>query len=73
MTQMHELCLEDYKFAILDTAFLLHRPGIKRHKDKSKEELRSPHIKKNSMVYAEIMAEMRERFNTNKTNCKEHN
>ncbi len=24
---MHELCLMKYKLAILDTAFLIHRPG----------------------------------------------
>ncbi len=73
MAQMHELCLEGYQFAILDTAFLLHRPGIKKHKNKSKEDLRLPYIKKNSMIYGEIMSEMRDRFNVNKTNCKEHN
>jgi hypothetical protein len=29
MTQMHELCLMGYNLAILDTAFLVHKPGIK--------------------------------------------
>jgi len=73
MTQMHELCLEGYNFAILDTAFLLHRPGIKKHKDKSQEDLRLQFIKQNSLFYAEIMNEMRKRFHTNETRCKEYN
>lgn len=74
MTQMHELCLLGYNFAILDTAFLLHRPGIKKlpsKKDKSGEEWRLPFVSENSMVYQEIMQEMRTKYG-NKTVCKEH-
>nr|XP_053629325.1 beta-1,4-glucuronyltransferase 1-like [Cherax quadricarinatus] len=40
MTQMHELCLRDYNFVILDRAFLVHAPGIKkRNKSKAKMKL----------------------------------
>ncbi|KAL0268584.1 UNVERIFIED_CONTAM: hypothetical protein PYX00_010462 [Menopon gallinae] len=34
MTQMHEMCLQDYRFVILNGAFLVHTPGIKRQRDK---------------------------------------
>ncbi|KAK6619735.1 hypothetical protein RUM43_012495 [Polyplax serrata] len=30
MTQMHEMCLLEYRFVILNGAFLVHVPGIKR-------------------------------------------
>ncbi|XP_069193423.1 beta-1,4-glucuronyltransferase 1 [Procambarus clarkii] len=29
MTQMYVMCLDKYEFHVLDTAFLVHRPGIK--------------------------------------------
>lgn len=31
---MHEMCLQDYRFVILNGAFLVHTPGIKRQRDK---------------------------------------
>ncbi|XP_076046664.1 beta-1,4-glucuronyltransferase 1-like [Oratosquilla oratoria] len=39
MTQMYVLCVLDYEFHILDTAFLVHRPGIKRHKRDKQRDL----------------------------------
>ncbi|XP_046395042.1 beta-1,4-glucuronyltransferase 1-like [Ischnura elegans] len=30
MTQMHQMCLLGYRFVILDRAFLVHTPGVKR-------------------------------------------
>lgn len=29
MTQAHMMCLLDYDFSVLDSVFLVHRPGIK--------------------------------------------
>lgn len=31
---MHEMCLLDYRFVILNGAFLVHTPGMKRKRDK---------------------------------------
>ena len=36
MTQAYLFCLLDYNFAILDNAFLIHKPGIKTKKEKLK-------------------------------------
>lgn len=34
--QMYEMCLLDYRFIILDGAFLVHSPGVKHRKTKEK-------------------------------------
>ncbi|XP_068201093.1 beta-1,4-glucuronyltransferase 1-like isoform X1 [Palaemon carinicauda] len=40
MTQMYILCVRDYEFHILDNAFLVHRPGIKKlHKDTERDKV----------------------------------
>jgi len=38
MEQMYKLCLIDYDFFILDTPFLIHKPGIKTKKDRKNEK-----------------------------------
>ncbi|XP_018014172.2 beta-1,4-glucuronyltransferase 1 [Hyalella azteca] len=39
MTQMYIMCVLDYEFHVLDNAFLVHRPGIKRlRKDRRRDE-----------------------------------
>jgi len=38
MEQMYKLCLMDYDFFILDTPFLIHKPGIKTKVDRKKEK-----------------------------------
>ena len=73
MTQMHELCLLGYELAILDTAFLVHRPGIKELPlpgDRS-ELWRQPYVKENNAIYAAIMTEMKSHYGANKK-CREH-
>ena len=65
MSQMHELCLRDYQLAILDTAFLVHKPGIKRKDAKTpqskSEGWRKPFLKANAKAYKEIMTEFRKK------------
>lgn len=75
MTQMHELCLMNYNLAILDTAFLIHKPGIKEPSQpgqKNSELWRKPYMTKNQEVYDEIMLEMKKVHGV-KSKCKEHN
>lgn len=46
MTQSYALCLLDYDFAVLNAAFLVHRPGIKstkKHKENTTKQ--KAHIK----------------------------
>lgn len=66
MTQMHELCLLDYRFAILDTAFLVHSPGIKKKKTKKSsttdEEWRQSFVQNNQRVYKDIISEFRKKY-----------
>ncbi|XP_069165771.1 beta-1,4-glucuronyltransferase 1 [Procambarus clarkii] len=46
MTQMYALCVKDYEFHILDNAFLVHRPGIKKkQKDSTREAIVSTQTK----------------------------
>ena len=75
MTQMHELCLLGYELAILDTAFLVHRPGIKElpsPADKVKSQLwRQRYVNQNDAIYAVIMTEMKSHYGANKK-CREH-
>lgn len=49
-SQMLEMCLMGYRFVILDGAFLVHWPGIKRNKKQN----RSPHWDKNARQYNAI-------------------
>lgn len=62
--QMHELCLRGYNLVILDRAFLVHAPGIKRRsKTKAKDSAwRDPFVAKNSRIYDKIMEEMQNKF-----------
>lgn len=75
MTQMHELCLMNYDLAILDTAFLIHKPGIKeppKPGQKNSELWRKPYMNKNYEVYDQIMLEMKSAHGVNEK-CKERN
>ncbi|XP_045601926.2 beta-1,4-glucuronyltransferase 1 isoform X2 [Procambarus clarkii] len=73
MTQMHELCLREYSMVILDTAFLVHAPGIKRrNKNKAKDDVwRDPFVAKNAKIYDEIMEEMQKKFGPSEK-CRRH-
>ncbi|XP_071550656.1 beta-1,4-glucuronyltransferase 1-like [Panulirus ornatus] len=73
MTQMHELCLRGYNLVILDRAFLVHAPGIKRrNKNKAKDDAwRDPFVSKNSRIYDQIMEEMQNKFGPSEK-CRRH-
>ncbi|KAF4519650.1 hypothetical protein B566_EDAN004987 [Ephemera danica] len=51
------MCVLDYEFHILNNAFLVHRPGIKRnHKDKE----RDVHVKRTQLIIRQqILPEMK--------------
>ncbi|XP_034944150.1 beta-1,4-glucuronyltransferase 1-like [Chelonus insularis] len=52
MTQGYALCVLDYDFLILDNAFLVHRPGIKRYK---KDPRRDTLTEKTNMIIRKII------------------
>ncbi|KAK7072344.1 hypothetical protein SK128_025860 [Halocaridina rubra] len=65
MTQMYILCVRDYEFHILDNAFLVHRPGIKKiHKDKKRDQIVS---KQNTAIRTKILPEYKTIFGYRKT------
>ena len=74
-SQMHELCLQEYNLVILDRAFLVHAPGIKRRaktKAKAKDETwREPFVNKNSKIYDQIMVEMQNKYGHSEK-CRRH-
>ncbi|KAM3966501.1 LOW QUALITY PROTEIN: beta-1,4-glucuronyltransferase 1 [Aphomia sociella] len=62
MTQGYILCVKDYDFMILNDAFLIHKPGIKRYvKDSKREQLAG---KQTWFVKNVIMPELKKLFGT---------
>ena len=63
----YELCLMDYDLAILDNAFLVHAPGIKKLDDNFKrdEERRKPSIWQNNKIFITIIKELRKKYGNN--------
>ncbi|XP_037799563.1 beta-1,4-glucuronyltransferase 1-like, partial [Penaeus monodon] len=56
MTQMYVMCVLDYEFHVLDNAFLVHRPGIKRHRrDRHRDQLTA---KQNALLHSKITPEL---------------
>ncbi|XP_064097760.1 beta-1,4-glucuronyltransferase 1-like isoform X2 [Macrobrachium nipponense] len=56
MTQMYVMCVLDYEFHVLDNAFLVHRPGIKRHRrDRHRDMLTA---KQNALLHNKITPEL---------------
>lgn len=51
---MMEMCLASYRFVILDGAFLVHWPGIKRT-TRAAEPWRNPYIEINREIYNDIL------------------
>lgn len=58
---MLEMCLMGYKFVILDGAFLVHWPGIKRNKI----ENRSNYWSDNARQYSAIANRLRSKHSMN--------
>ncbi|RXG52660.1 Beta-1,4-glucuronyltransferase 1, partial [Armadillidium vulgare] len=73
MSQMHELCLRNYNLVILDRAYLVHSPGIKKkgRKTASSDTWREPFIKANSITYDIIMGELQRKLGNN-YKCRKH-
>ncbi|GAB6032361.1 hypothetical protein CHUAL_011002 [Chamberlinius hualienensis] len=57
MTQAFELCLQKYKFSILENAFLVHAPGIKAY-DPENYNWREPYVKENNCLKTQIQKEI---------------
>lgn len=54
--QMYVMCVLDYEFHVLDNAFLVHRPGIKRHRRDRQRDLLT--AKQNSLLHNKITPEL---------------
>jgi len=64
MTQAYSMCLLDYDFAVLDNAFLVHRPGIKvSRRDKLRDSLGR---KQNILIDSTIRRELQDHYGRNK-------
>ena len=59
MTQGHIMCILDYDFAILNEAFLIHKPGIKTSKHHNSETNQKKVEKQRKLVKSVIMPELR--------------
>lgn len=59
-----EMCFMDYDFHIVDNAFLVHAPGIKRWNPK-KEMNRSPYVKKTNKLFREIRHRLKDTYSGN--------
>lgn len=66
MTQMYALCTQDYEFHILDNAFLVHKPGIKK---RQKNPARGVLVDQQNAVIKEEMVPQYKRLFGNKTKC----
>lgn len=63
------MCLLNYRLIILDGAFLVHTPGIKRKTIKmnaAKQELLKPHERRNARIYQRIIKRLLKRYPTNR-------
>lgn len=62
---MYILCVRDYEFHILDNAFLVHRPGIKKlHKDTTRDKIVA---RQNAAIRSKILPEYKIIFGIRKT------
>ncbi|XP_050714560.1 beta-1,4-glucuronyltransferase 1-like isoform X2 [Eriocheir sinensis] len=65
MTQMYILCVRDYEFHILDNAFLVHRPGIKKvHKEPQRDKIVA---RQNAAIRGKILPEYKTIFGIRKS------
>lgn len=62
---MYILCVRDYEFHILDNAFLVHRPGIKRiNKDSQRDRIVA---RQNAAIRSKILPEYKTIFGIRKS------
>ncbi|XP_022257556.1 beta-1,4-glucuronyltransferase 1-like [Limulus polyphemus] len=62
-----ELCFQNYDLHVLDDAFLVHAPGIKRI-DVDRKKLRLPFVGKNFNIFKQIMGELQQKY-PDRINC----
>lgn len=65
MSQMYELCLLDYDFYVLDSAFICHAPGIKTLSSLDQRR-RAPFMYKNNAVHNKLLAQMKKKYGPRK-------
>lgn len=68
MTQMFEMCLLNYRLVVLDGAFLVHTPGIKRKPikvDKARLEFLRPLERRNAKIYQRAIKRLLKRYPPN--------
>lgn len=66
MSQMYEMCLQDYTLLVLRDAFLVHAPGIK-HIVESDQKKRLQFIRKNNRIYDSAIANLKQKYSTKET------
>lgn len=64
------MCLNNYKFIILDGAFLVHWPGMKKTKTQVAEAWRSKFMKENSEAYQKILKNLTVKYPLARSQCK---
>ncbi|KPM02765.1 N-acetyllactosaminide beta-1,3-N-acetylglucosaminyltransferase-like protein 1 [Sarcoptes scabiei] len=68
MSQMYHMCLLNYQMMVLDNAFLVHAPGIKRYSVKD-DRIRLEYIKQNQKIYTSVLADLRRKFSNSTNVC----
>ncbi|XP_011707767.1 PREDICTED: beta-1,4-glucuronyltransferase 1-like [Wasmannia auropunctata] len=69
MSQMFEMCLLNYRLVVLDGAFLVHIPGIKRRAPKinaAMQDFFRPHEKRNAKIYQRVIKRLIKRYPINR-------
>ena len=69
MSQMFHMCLLKYRLVILDGAFLVHTPGIKRKTikvDTVKQEFIKLHERRNARIYQRLIKRLLKQYPTNR-------
>ncbi|XP_012261566.2 beta-1,4-glucuronyltransferase 1-like [Athalia rosae] len=68
MAQMLEMCLLNYRLVVLDGAFLVHAPGVKRRPtsvDHRREAWRRPYERRNSRIYQSVVRRLQKQYPSN--------
>ncbi|XP_066594015.1 beta-1,4-glucuronyltransferase 1-like [Prorops nasuta] len=69
MAQMFEMCLLNYRLVVLDGAFLVHTPGIKRKSQKTnsrRQEFLHPQEKRNAKIYQRTIKRLLNQYPLNR-------
>ncbi|XP_025158248.1 beta-1,4-glucuronyltransferase 1 isoform X2 [Harpegnathos saltator] len=69
MAQMFEMCLLNYRLVVLDGAFLVHTPGIKRKARKisvATQEFFRPHERRNARIYQRVIKRLIKQYPINR-------